>query len=209
MRYKAPMENAYDQLSDNAANKLANMSIITIGHNAMYQGSTRNNNDNAQRKEATTNILNTLFDNFAYDIVSNSQTKASEQNPEDYGLRNLDNVLLLNQDDPYANHTNLLNMGICLSDYFHPVSQNYAKEIISDNHPELAGELRWALNQKNNSGSLIGIINGNDFNNISIEAKKEKIISLTGITPETYNKSSNIDDVMSSRTSNKINFYKI
>ena len=60
-RYKAPMENAYKQLSDDAAKKLSEMTIITIGHNTMYQGSTRNNNNDAQRKEATTNILNTYL----------------------------------------------------------------------------------------------------------------------------------------------------
>ena len=206
-RYKAPMENAYGELSDDAAKKLSDMTIITIGHNAMYQGSTRNNNNDAQRKESTTNILNTLFDNFAYDIVSNAVTNASKTNPGDSGLQNLDNVLIMNQQDGYSNHTNLLNMGICLSDYFHPVSQNYANEIISDDHPELAGELRWALNQKAKSGSMVGIINGNDFNNLSIEAKKTQILQQTGIEPLTYSKKSNISDVMAARLENKINFY--
>lgn len=206
-RYKAPMENAYGQLSDEASKKLSDMTIITIGHNAMYQGSTRNNNNDAQRKEATTNILNTLFDNFSYDIVSNATTKASATNPSDAGLKNLDNVLIMNQDDSSANHTNLLNMGICLSDYFHPVSQNYANELVSDLHPELSGELRWALTQKDKSGSLVGIINGNDFNNLSIEAKKSQIQGQTGLEVETYNKNSDIQDVMSARLNNKINFY--
>lgn len=206
-RYKAPIENAYGELSDEAAKKLSDMTIITIGHNAMYQGSTRNNNNDAQRKESTTNILNTLFDNYAYDIVSNATTNASETDPTDSGLENLDNVLIINQQDGYSNHTNLLNMGICLSDYFHPVSQNYANEIISDDHPELAGELRWALNQKAKSGSLVGIINGNDFNNLSIEAKKSQIIQQTGVEPLTYNKTSDISDVMAARLENKINFY--
>ena len=206
-RYKAPMENAYGELSDDAAKKLSDMTIITIGHNAMYQGSTRNNNNDAQRKESTTNILNTLFDNYAYDIVSNARTNASKTNPSDSGLENLDNVLIMNKQDGYSNHTNLLNMGICLSDYFHPVSQNYANEIISDDHPELAGELRWALNQKANSGSLVGIINGNDFNNLSIEAKKSQILQQTGVEPLTYNKTTNISEVMAARLENKINFY--
>lgn len=207
-RYKAPLENAYGQLSDDASKKLADMTIITIGHNAMYQGSTQNNNNDAQRKQATSNILNTLFDNFAYDIVTHAKTNSEESNPTDKGLKNLNNVLILNQDDASVNHTNLLNMGICLSDYFHPVSQNYANEIISDDHPELAGELRWALNQKNNSGSLVGIINGNDFNNLSIEAKQEQIKNQTGLDIQTYNKQSDINEVMDARLKNKINFYK-
>ncbi|MBQ9245823.1 glycogen/starch synthase [bacterium] len=206
-RYKAPMENAYGQLSDNVSDKFKDMTIITIGHNAMYQGSTRNNNNDAQRRDATSNILNTLFDNFAYDIVSNAKTGASETNTADTGLRNLDNVLVINAHDSHSNHANLLNIGVCLSNYFHPVSQNYAKEIISDNHPDLAGELRWALNRRNDTGSLVGIINGNDFNNLSIEAKKAQIKNLTGLDFETYDKTSDIDDIMSARTANKINFY--
>lgn len=206
-RYKAPLENAYGQLSDDASEKLSNMRIITIGHNAMYQGSTRNNNDDNQRREATANILNTLFDNFAFDVVSNAKTNASSTDPSDNGLKNLDNVLVINFNDPSSNHTNLLNIGICLSDYFHPVSQNYANEIISGEHPELAGELRWALNQRNNTGSLVGIINGNDFNNLSIEARKDSVKKQTDLDFETYNKSSSVEEVMIARQNNKINFY--
>ena len=206
-RYKAPMENAHGQLSDDASKKLSNINIITIGHNAMYQGSTRNNNDNAQRTEATTNILNTLFDTYAYDIVSNANTNATKTNPTDKGLENLDNVLVLNKQDSNANHTNLLNMGICLSNYFHPVSENYAKELISSEHPDLAGELQWSLTQKSKAGSVVGIINGNDFNNLSIEAKKETIKKQTGLEFATYNKESNITDIMNARLENKKKFY--
>lgn len=206
-RYKAPMENAHGQLSDDAKNKLQDINIITIGHNAMYQGSTRNNNDDIQRKQSTSNILNTLFDSYAYDIVSNARTEALRTNPYDEGLKNLDNVLLINKDDAWANHTNLLNMGICLSDYFCPVSQNYAQELISDEHPELAGELRWALTQKSKANGVVGIINGNDFNNLSIEAKHSVIQKQTGIDFETYSKKSDIKDVMAARTGNKVNFY--
>lgn len=206
-RYKAPMENAFGELNDSTAKQLSEMRIITIGHNAMYQGSTRDNNDDGQRYQATSNILNTLFDNYTDDIVSNAQTLATEKNPDDEGLKNLDNVLLLNGHNKHENHTNLLNMGICLSDYFHPVSQNYAKEIISDEHPELAAELRWALVQRDNAGSLVGIINGNDFNGLSIEARKQNIKDQTTIDYKTYNKQSDISDVMDARTYNKEAFY--
>ncbi len=206
-RFKAPMENAYGQLKDDAANKLKDMNIITIGHNAMYQGSTRNDNNHAERISSTSNILNTLFDEYAYDIVNNAQTGASDTDPDDWGLRNLDNILLINKDDSSSSHTNLLNMGICLSNYFHPVSKNYAEEIISAEHEDLAGELRWALNQKNNSGALVGIINGNDFNNLSITSKLGFIKKQTGLDFKTYTKNSDIEDVMNARTQNKIDFY--
>lgn len=206
-RYKAPMENAYGELNDSTAQQLSDMRIITIGHNAMYQGSTRDNNDDAQRYQATANILNTLFDHYTDDIVTNAKTGATEKYPNDDGLKNLDNVLLLNGQNKHENHTNLLNMGICLSDYFHPVSQNYAKEIISDEHPELAGELRWALVQRNKAGSLVGIINGNDFDNLSIEAKAKNIKNQTTIDYKTYNKQSDISEIMDARAYNKEAFY--
>lgn len=206
-RYKAPMENAYGQLSDDAANKLSDINIITIGHNAMYQGSTSTSGDVHHKHEATSNILNTLFDKYASEIVENAKSGASETNPADKGLENLDNTLIFNAQDPYQNHTNLLNMGISLSNYFHPVSQNYAQELISPKHADLSGELQWALVQKANAGSLIGIINGNDFNNISLEAKKDAIKNQTGLDYTMYNKSSDISEVMSARTDNKKKFY--
>ena len=206
-RYKAPMENAHGELSDLAAYKLSNMNIITIGHNAMYQGSTRNNNNDSQRYESTGNILNTLFDKYSSDIVKNADTGAQKTDKTDTALKNLDNVLIINKDNPSANHTNLLNMGICLSDYFCPVSKNYAQELISPKHPELAGELAWALTQKNKSNSLIGVINGNDFKNLSIEAKKNIINKQTSLNFETYNRTSTDEEVIKARQNNKINFY--
>lgn len=207
-RYKAPMENAFGQIGDEAAKKLSQIPLITIGHNTMYQGSTLNNNDTKQMKEATSNILNTLFDNYTYDIVSNAKTMASKWDEEDENLKNLDNVLLTDKDHANLIHTNLLNMGVCLSDYFHPVSKNYAKEIISESHADLSGELRWALTRRNDTGSMVGIINGNDFNKLSIEAKEAQIKKTSGLESiQTYNKNSDISDVMRARTANKIDLY--
>ena len=198
-RYKAPMENAFGELSSDATEKLSNINIITIGHNATYQGSTRNNNTDIQRQQVTTNILNTLFDKFASDIVRNASSGATISNPKDKGLENIDNVLILNHKDGYANHTNLLNMGVSLSNYFH------AKEIITE--PDKAGELMWAMTQRAKNGSLIGIINGNDFNRLSIETKKDEIKHQTGLDFITYNKTSDIDTIISARNENKVNFY--
>ena len=209
-RYKAPMENAHGQINDKIADKIANMNIITIGHNAQYQGSTAMNNDAPQRIQATSNILNTLFDNYTYDIVDNAKTYASNTDYSDPGLRNLDNVLVMNAHDAAWNHTNLLNMGIILSDYFHPVSKNYAKELISPEHPELGGELQWALTKKDEAGALFGIINGNDFNNLSIEAKKGAIKGSTGLDFEVYkdaNGNWDLNSILKARKANKENFY--
>ena len=207
MRYKAPMENAFNQLSDENSQKIATMPIITIGHNVMYQGSTQANNNMAQRKSATSNILNTLFDKYSYDIVRNAKVHTEKIDKSDKGLQALDNVLLLNEQDEWQNHTNLLNMGIILSDYFHPVSQNYADELTREDRNDLSYYLQWALVQKAKAGKLVGIINGNDFNNLSIEAREKQIKNTTGVDFLTYNKETPLRHLINRRTRNKIDLY--
>ncbi len=207
MRYKSGLENAYGQLSDEASKRLKDMSIITIGHNVMYQGNSRDNNSFYQKRAATSNILNTLFDKYAFDIVSNAKVHTERIDENDQGLRVLDNALLLNYENSYDNFVNFLNMGIILSDYFCPVSKNYAKELISPNHSDLSGMLQWALVQKDKAGKLVGIINGNDFKNISIENKASQIEKTTGIKFKTYNRKTSQDDLMARRAQNKIDFY--
>ena len=207
MRYKSGLENAYGQLSDEASKRLKDMSIITIGHNVMYQGNSRDNNSFYQKRAATSNILNTLFDKYAFDIVLNAKVHTERIDENDQGLRVLDNALLLNYENSYDNFVNFLNMGIILSDYFCPVSKNYAKELISPNHSDLSGMLQWALVQKDKAGKLVGIINGNDFKNISIENKASQIEKTTGIKFKTYNRKTSQDDLMARRAQNKIDFY--
>ena len=207
LRYKAVMENAYGQISPETAQKLKDMRVITIGHNVMYQGSSQNDNDYFQKKATTSNILNTLFDKYAYDIVSHAKSGASEIDPKDNGLKALDNVLLMQYEDNTENYTNFLNMGIILSDYFDPVSKNYAKELISPEHKDLSYMLQWALVQKDKAGKLVGVINGNDFDNLNIEAKSKGIKKDTTIDFETYNRNDSTSEIMGKRLENKINFY--
>ena len=207
LRYKALMENAYGQISAQTAQKLKDMSVITIGHNVMYQGSSQSNNDYFQKKATTSNILNTLFDKYTYDIVTHAKSGASEIDPNDEGLKVLDNVLLLEYENDVENYTNFLNMGIILSDYFDPVSKNYAKELIDVKRNDLSYMLQWALVQKDKAGKLVGVINGNDYANLNIEAKASGIKKGTGVEFETYNKNDSVADIMGYRLDNKINFY--
>ncbi len=195
-RYKAPMENAYGGLEDNAAKALSDMRIITIGHNAQYQGYTHIDNDYVQKVEVSENILNTLFDNFAADIVHNANTKS----PHDA----LSNVTVMNPDSG-DRHVNLLNMGICLSDYFAPVSQNYAKELVKE--PEKSSYLQWALEERDKSGTMVGIINGNDIKNININGKQKFILDKTGVNFKTYSTDSTEEEILSARAENKAAFY--
>ena len=207
MRYKSSFENAYGQLSDDAAQKLRDMNIIAIGHNVMYQGSSQNNNNFYQKRATASNLLNTLFDKYAYDIVSNAKVHTERIDENDEGLKVLDNALLLNYENSYDNYVNFLNMGIILSDYFCPVSKNYAQELISPKHRDLSYMLQWALVQKEKAGKLVGIINGNDFKNISIEAKAPQIKKQTNVDFKTYNKKIPQKKLMEARNKNKIDFY--
>ena len=207
LRYKAVMENAHGQLSDSATSKLKDMRVITIGHNAMYQGSTQNDNNYYQKKAATSNILNTLFDKYAYDIVSHAKSGATTIDSKDEGLKALDNVLVMEYENGGENYTNFLNMGVILSDYFDPVSQNYANELISPEHQNLSYMLQWALTQKAKAGKLVGIINGNDFENLSIQAKAPQIKKLTGVDFKTYQKTQSTQSIQQARLENKIALY--
>ena len=204
MRYKAVMENAHKQLSDTTTQKLKDMSVITIGHNVKYQGSTQNHNDFYQKKAVTSNILNTLFDKYAYDVVSNADLKATSIDPK---AKYFENVLLMNQDVEDDNFTNFLNMGIVLSDYFNPVSQNYVEELITPSKADLSRKLQWVLQQKNKAGKLVGIINGNDFDNLSIQAKLPQIKKTTNVDFKEYDKTQSSEAIQEARLENKTKLY--
>ena len=207
MRYRAPLENAYNQLSDESADLIKNMTIATIGHNCAYQGSTQYGYNDEQRREVTNNILNTLFDKYTSDIVSNAHTRASPIDPTDKGLKNVDNSLVMNYSNGWENSVNFLNMGVILSDYFMPVSKNYALELTNPDRNDLSGSIQWALMQKAKSERLIGIINGNDYKNLNIEAKASQIKKTTGIDFKTYNRETDIKDILEARKRNKFNLY--
>ncbi len=195
-RYKAPMENAYGGLKDSAAAELSDMRIITIGHNAQYQGYTHLDNDYVQKVEVSENILNTLFDNFASDIVRNATTKSPHEA--------LSNAVVMNPDSG-DRHVNLLNMGVCLSDYFAPVSKNYAKELVED--PGKSSYLQWAIEERDKHGTLVGIINGNDINNINIISKQKFIQDKTGVSFQTYSNNAPMEEVLNARFENKKALY--
>lgn len=208
LRYKAVMENAHGQLSDDATKKLKNMSVITLGHNCMYQGATQRHNDYIQRKAITSNILNTLFDKYTYDIVTHAKSGAEEITPNNPENKKMENVLVLNAQDAVDNHTNFFNMGVILSDYFNPVSKNYAKELITPGREDLSKSLQWPLIQKARAGKLVGVINGNDFKGLNIQAKNAEIKKLTGVEFETYSQNEDLNSVLEKREHNKVNLYQ-
>lgn len=108
MRLKAPVEAAEEELSKNAADTLKKMNLININHNLNYQG-----NDWAHKSD----ILNTLFGKYAYDIYKYAETGFSG---------GISKALTID------GNVNLANMGACYSTKMRPVSPTYAYEISHD-----------------------------------------------------------------------------
>lgn len=206
MRYKAGCENAAGTLSNDASEKLSNMRIVSICHNLMYQGSTLMNNNYAQRTIASENILNTLFDQYAADIVENAYSGTPDSTSEQKGqYHDISNVLVFNKDRGDKN-VNFSSMAAHLSDYFVPVSKNYADEVTKD--PQQSNSLQWVMQQRDKSGTLTGIVNGNDYKNIALEHVAKRMESLSGVEFKTYNAQTPVDEIMDARAQNKVNFYQ-
>ena len=115
--------------------------------------------------------------------------------------------MVLRSDEKTENHVNFLNMGIVLSDYFDPVSQNYANELTTPNRKDLSKMLQWSLIQKARAGKLIGVINGNDFKNLEIHSKLGITKKLTGLDLETYKRTDSIEKITKKRFENKTKLY--
>ncbi len=206
MRYKTGCENAAGTLSNDASDKLANMRIVSICHNLKYQGSTLMNNDYAQRTIVSENILNTLFDEFTADIVKNADSGTPDSTDEEREqYHDISNVLIFNRDRGEKN-VNFSSMAAHLSDYFVPVSKNYADEVTKD--VEQSGSLQYVMQQRDAHGTLTGIVNGNDYKNVALEHVAKRMKNASGIEFETYNAQTPIDEIMDARAKNKINFYK-
>ena len=89
--------------------------------------------------------------------------------------------------------------------------QPFANEFLTKNFKDSYDSAFGAKNGKAllsaTAGSLIGIINGNDFNGLSIEARAGSIKAGTTVDFKTYSKSSSIEDIMQARIYNKEAFY--
>lgn len=205
MRLKAPLEQADGKLNykdhpikTNGDKKLLlpDTELISIGHNVRYQGAKGDKHDIQY-------ILNTLFDNYTSTIVQKAVI-----NQNDYNHKNKDasNVTLF---APYSKdrHLNMLNYGVALSNYFAPVSKNYAKELIKDKNQSTC--LNWIITQKNSVGRVNGVINGYDLETIGMNdmLKNPNLNKDFGCKFEGYDASTPIDKVMNARLHNKTEFY--
>lgn len=137
MRLKAPCEAEMKELSSRAANMFKSMNLINIDHNLDYQGTSWNH---------TSEILNTLFDKYAYDIHKYANTG--------FEYDALRKVLVTD------NQVNLANMAACLSNKMKPVSPTYAAELAEQ--PERSHAMQHICKVRKDNGTLQGASNGWD-----------------------------------------------
>lgn len=196
LRYKAPMENAYNVIDDDVKDALRDMPLVMIGHNAGIPGSTRS--DSCERSDyITENIVNTLYDQYAYGIVDNATTGDT--------FASVNNSIIYEKDNPNDRQFNNLAHGIALSDYYVPVSKNYEQELKSGK--QTSGMAFDIIKRRSNNDTIRGEINGLDRALNTTEAKAGWLKSKFGINLHTYNHHTSIDEVMEARQHNKMEFY--
>lgn len=137
LRLKAPCEAEMKELSSRAADIFKSMNLINIDHNLDYQGTSWKH---------TSEILNTLFDKYAYDIHQHANTG--------FEYDALKKVLVTD------NQVNLANMGACLSNKMKPVSPTYANELAEQS--ERSHAMQHICSVRKGNGTLQGASNGWD-----------------------------------------------
>ena len=200
-RYRAPMEYNYRELPKNTYEALKDIPLLEIGHNLACQGrSYEGDGSLLSKNKVAENIINTLFDHHAIAIAENAHSGLTVS--EDV----CNTVILQRTND--ARHFNHLFMGVALSDWFVPVSKNYAKEIIEDGSKSQI--LQALLQERQLAGGIEntigGIINGTDKHKHDMKAISKRNY-VPGLELEVYDKDTDPDKVMALRKENKRRFY--
>ncbi|MDD3594339.1 MAG: glycogen/starch synthase [Candidatus Gastranaerophilales bacterium] len=204
LRYKSSMEYAYGEIDDNAYSALRDMPLVMIGHNVGIQGNVNSGGNNARNKEVNENIINTLFDSYAVAITKLAQTKLP--------IDDLSNAILVKPNNANERQVNNLFTGVALSDFFTPVSKQYAKEICDTplgNSNTPGSGIVWNLLKAKASkdGTVVGIVNGLDTKTSDTKNHKESVSKNLSFELKTYDKNTQIDDVMLAKAENKRNLY--
>ena len=151
MRLKAPVEAANNELSANTAKTFEDMDLLYIVHNSDYHGW-----GGAQSSD----MLNTLFDKYAYDIYKAAETGFTEEKVDADGetvsviIEPLKKVLTV------EGSVNMANMAMALATKVKPVSPTYAKEIATE--PERGHALMHIAEERYKAGTMSGQSNGWD-----------------------------------------------
>ena len=199
LRYRAPMEYNYKEIPARTYKALKDMPLLIIGHNLGCQGKSNDGSgDLLSKNKVTENIINTLYDSYAIGIAENAHSGIVLNNDD------MCNTVLMKRstDDKHFNH--LFN-GVALSDWFVPVSKNYANEIVQD--PNKSGILYPLLTRRQKTGTTSGITNGLDKDKVDMNAVANKNF-VKGLSLEKYDQNTDIDEIMQKRTENKRRFYR-
>ena len=177
LRYKAVCEAEMGELSKEAADALSKSNILHIEHNVDYQGTDWLH---------SSDIINTCFDKYAYDIYENAKTG--------FGYEGITNVLAT------SNQVNLANMGACLAHMVKPVSKTYSIELAQQS--ERSHALQHVSKIRLDQGTMVGQSNGwdravnevsakriakfnNDINGDKIKILQSEILGIKGLPQET------------------------
>lgn len=151
MRTLAPVEAANKKLNSSASNDFENMNLMYLVHNADYQGQEFTHRDD---------ILNTLFGQYALDIVENAKTGFYEEYTDEYGNKQQRPIGDLKSPFMIQNNVNMANMAMSYSNIVKPVSRTYAKEMAEQNARSMG--LRHISNVRIDSNTMVGQSNGWD-----------------------------------------------
>jgi glycogen synthase len=199
LRYRAPMEYNYNELEKEPYEALKDMPLVMIGHNLGLQGRTCDiEGDENNKKKVTENVINTLYDKFAYGITTNAHSGISLHNNSD-----LCSTVLLKREHG-DRHYNALFNGASLSDWFVPVSKNYSKEITL--HPNKSKILLELLQRRSKTRTTEGVVNGLDKHKIDMNAIANNN-RVPGLELKVYDQNTDSDKVIALRNENKAAFY--
>lgn len=151
MRTLAPVEASHKKLSAKAAENFENLNIMYIVHNADYQGQNYPHRDD---------LLNTLFGQYAVDIVENAKTGYYEEYYDEYGNKQQRPIQDLRSPFLIGNSVNMANMAMSYANIVKPVSVTYAKEMAEQ--VARSGGLQHASVVRKAAGTMIGQSNGWD-----------------------------------------------
>ena len=202
LRYRAPMEYAYNELDKNVYEAMKDMPLLMIGHNLGVQGNTNGGSGSLLAKNhVTENVINTLYDNYAIAITQHAESglrKSQDTNDDMW------NTVLLKRKTGDKHYNNLF-LGASLADWFEIVSPNHANECIND--PMQSRILYPLLQRRKHTGTIGGILNGLDKNKVNMKAiSKNNYVK--GLELNVYDENTPIDEVMEKRRENKRLFYQ-
>ena len=123
MRLMAPAEASDGALDGKVAETFENMNLLYLAHNLEYQG---------WGKEYSSDMLNTLFDKYAYEIYEYAQTGFTETYEDENNIKREVPIYSLKSALVTDGTVNMANMAMAYATTIKPVSPTYASEIATE-----------------------------------------------------------------------------